>query len=303
MVKQQSHSASNANDSNAASSGHRPSIKNLPQLQIVAISDIFPHEVHDDQRLEPLINELQKSGFLTNPPIITPGLDENGCYMVLDGANRVNAFKRMGIPHILAQVVSADDPGLQMHTWNHIIWGITPEQLLSSIKQLPRMALQSGIDHQSAISRIKTQDLLFSLQTPDQVIHTPTIAVTDLMGRIDVLSQVVTAYHEQASLDRTAIQHIESLLGLYQQLGGLLVFPHFSIHDVLKVCQAGCLMPPGITRTVISPRALRLNYPLDELASEGSLDQKNATFHRWLQERLAKRGVRFYQEGTVIFDE
>jgi hypothetical protein len=48
---------------------------------------------------------------------------------------------------------------------------------------------------------------------------------------------------------------------------------------------------------------LRLNYPLDKLKSNHSLAEKNAELTRWIQERYAQRGVRFYAESTYLFDE
>ena len=46
-----------------------------------------------------------------------------------------------------------------------------------------------------------------------------------------------------------------------------------------------------------------LNYPLDELASNKSLEDKNQTLKHWLQERVSCKSVRFYAEPTVVFDE
>lgn len=275
----------------------------MPHLQIVALNDLFPHEVHDDQRLQPLIDELQKSGMLANPPIVTPNFKEDGRYIVLDGANRINAFKRIGILYILVQVVAAEDPGLKMDTWNHIIWGITPQKLLSSLKEACRMEWVSNLEFKKTQAQLKQQTLLCFIQMPDRTIHAPALKGVDLIQRVQLLRLLVGSYQQRASLDRTAIQQIKPLLGLYDELAGLLVFPHFSIHDILNVCQAGELMPPGITRTVIIPRALQVNYPLQRLASEGSLDEKNHTFQQWLQERLAQRGVRYYEEGTVIYTQ
>jgi hypothetical protein len=58
-----------------------------------------------------------------------------------------------------------------------------------------------------------------------------------------------------------------------------------------------------VTRFHISPRALRLNYSLDELASSKSLEEKNQTLNHWLQDRVSRKSLRFYTEPTVVFDE
>lgn len=61
--------------------------------------------------------------------------------------------------------------------------------------------------------------------------------------------------------------------------------------------------PPGITRFTISPRALRVNYPLDELSANKTLEAKNEVLQHWVNERIARKGVRFYAEATVLYDE
>ena len=46
-----------------------------------------------------------------------------------------------------------------------------------------------------------------------------------------------------------------------------------------------------------------MNYALDDLRSDASLDEKNARLQEWLNQKLATREVRFYGETTFLFDE
>src|SRR5215471_7860503 len=43
----------------------------LPDLRFVPTEDIYPHELHDLQRTQPLVERLRASGTLRNPPIVT----------------------------------------------------------------------------------------------------------------------------------------------------------------------------------------------------------------------------------------
>jgi hypothetical protein len=81
------------------------------------------------------------------------------------------------------------------------------------------------------------------------------------------------------------------------------IFPHFEVENVLELAGAGYLLPAGTTRFTVSPRALHLNYPLEELAADKPLEEKNADLQRWIQERIARKGVRYYAEATFLFDE
>jgi hypothetical protein len=98
----------------------------MPKLQILPVEALWRHEWHDQQRAKPLIEKLRASGVLRNPPVVTPFEDGSGRYMVLDGANRTTAFEQMGLPHCICQVVKADNPSLDLRTWNHVLWNWEP---------------------------------------------------------------------------------------------------------------------------------------------------------------------------------
>ncbi len=91
----------------------------LPVLRMLPTDSLVPHEDCDPSRVERLGQRIQKEKLLKNPPIVTeiPGSDR---YVVLDGANRVMVFVELGIPHIVAQLVSYDDPGVRVDTWYHV---------------------------------------------------------------------------------------------------------------------------------------------------------------------------------------
>lgn len=279
------------------------SLDKLPDLRIVNLDTVRLHELHDNQRTPPLVESLKNSDLLTNPPIVTPMRNSSEYYMVLDGANRVSAFREVGLKHALVQVMEPDNPGLQMRTWNHVIWGMGPEELIDSINAIDGLEVAFTDDHEDALKRIWAQELLFYLQTPDLRVCTVKSTEDQKSSRLQQLHQVTETYKNKAKLDRTPLVTIHPLLDLYDQLTGVLVFPHFTVFDVLNICSSGKLMPAGITRSVIAPRALRVNYPVEALREETSLEEKNKVFKEWLKGRLAKRGVRFYQEPTMIFDE
>ena len=88
------------------------------------------------QRTLPLVEKLRRVGILRNPPIVMPLADGTDRYMVLDGANRVTSLTEMEFPHIVAQVVKADDPHVNLQTWNHVVWGMNTKTLMSRIRKV-----------------------------------------------------------------------------------------------------------------------------------------------------------------------
>jgi hypothetical protein len=276
---------------------------NLPTLRIVPSPALVPHEWHDDQRSKPLIERLRASGVLRNPPIVTPLADGSGRYMVLDGANRTSALNHMGIPHALVQVVEADDPGLDLHTWNHVLWDWDAAEFLGALRQMPDVKLK---DIDPTVKRPQSRwpvKTLVWVQTPDNKAYIARSLPGDLASRARSLNKIAESYAKKASLDRTTAQQVSEVNGKYETLTAIVVYPPFTPQEVLQLCAQGVLLPPGITRFTVSPRALRVNYPLDELSSNKSIEEKNRALERWANERVARKGVRYYAEPTVLYDE
>ncbi len=95
----------------------------LPDLRVLPTRSLLPHEVSDPRRVEKLSKRILEGGILKNPPIVAaiPGAAQ---FVVLDGANRTAAFAHVGINHIIAQVVSYDDPGVVLDTGYHVVSGM-----------------------------------------------------------------------------------------------------------------------------------------------------------------------------------
>lgn len=278
-------------------------IPNLPDLQFLKLEDIFIHEHHDIQRTPPLIERIRESGLFRNPPIVSPLLDRTRRYIVLDGANRITALKEMGFPDVLVQVVQPDDPGLKLENWNHVLWDMTTKNFLTGIRDISNINLIPTPDNEMTEPNLWTDCGLALLQVLKGNIYTICTPAEDLETRVSLLNAIVDSYKEKAHIDRTSMRNVNLLEDVYPDFCGLVIFPQFQINEVMSLAGAGCLLPAGITRFTISPRALHVNYPLYELAADKSLEEKNAALQEWVQKKLARKGVRYYAEATFLFDE
>jgi hypothetical protein len=277
-------------------------LENLPELAFLPLDKLVIHEWHDPQRTPPLMARLLASGVFRNPPIVAPLADGFDRYMVCDGANRVTALQALGYPHALVQIVAPGDGGLRLQNWNHVVWGLPSAELLAGLEQL------DGLHLERTQGEERQPDLwgscgLALVQLPAGEMYAVCSGSGQLLARVEQLNAVVNSYKERAQLDRTSAGVVESLRGIYADLCGLVVFPHFELDQVLGLAGAGYLLPAGITRFTVSPRALHLNYPLAELAADKPLRQKNTELQAFIQERIARKGVRYYAEATFLFDE
>jgi len=124
-----------------------------------------------------------------------------------------------------------------------------------------------------------------------------------VVKRVGLLGQVVKLYEGRFWRERTSAADLDGLVRLYPDLSGLMVFPRFDVKDVIEVAASGGLFPSGTTRFLISPRALRGNFPLATLADRSLLASKREVLEEWIRDRMEQRRVRYYAESTFLFDE
>jgi hypothetical protein len=275
-------------------------IPNLPNLRILPLESLILHEDHDNQRTQPLVEKLRAAGIIRNPPIVMPLMDGSNRYMVLDGANRVTSLHEMEFPHIVAQVVEASNPNVNLQTWNHVIWGMSTKVLMSELRKIKGLEV---IKINTSRSLDAPKYVPVQIRLPDGKFYLLTESPSDLPAHIGTLHKIVNAYKTRAALDRTSQTLVDSFKNIYSDLTALVIFPSFKIKTVLKLAAQQIVLPTGITRFTVSPRALHLNYPLHELSSGKSIEYKEAYLKKWIDERVKKKGVRLYSEATFLFDE
>lgn len=275
-------------------------ITTLPKLDILPIDSVILHEDHDMQRSKPLIEKLRAVGIIRNPPIVMALSDGSNRYMVLDGANRVTSLMEMEFPHIVAQVVEPHDSNVNLQTWNHVIWGMSTKTLLNKFQKLKGLKV-SKINFKKSVDAPKYMPV--NVRLPDGKLYSLIEEPADLASHIQTLHTIVDSYKIRASLDRTSQTLIGTFKDIHKDLTALVIFPQFKIRTLLKLAGQKVVLPTGITRFTVSPRALHLNYPLHELSSGKPIEYKRDYLKQWIDERVKKKGVRLYSEATFLFDE
>jgi hypothetical protein len=285
----------------------------IPDLRLVPTEALILHEHADEKRVARLEARLRADGYLKNPPIVAP-IPSSDRYVVLDGANRTSAVRRAGYPHILVQVVGYKSSQVQLNTWNHLITGRDPSTFLEDIRGVPGLAVATAsrvearfrLDGRSILAYVVTPStsgeigsLVSSINGIPSNKHHTTHSSTAL------LNAMVDSYKGDPSvvIHRVNTDNLDDLMDYYDRVSGLVVFPPYTPDDILALAEAGTKVPTGITRHVISPRALRVNVPVSLLNSDDTLEAKNAWWHEQTKRKLAANETRLYQESTYLFDE
>jgi hypothetical protein len=277
-------------------------LPDLPHLAIVPTDSLQPHEHTDPQRAEPLVAAIRKDGMVKNPPVVLPLGGERIRYVVLDGANRVLAFSALDLPHALVQVAHPNGDSVDVKTWNHIVLCPNPEDVIDALREDAAIRLVES-DHDSAAAALDAEAAEAYVAVGEDRVWKVENGLDTLAKRLAALNQIVATYDGRWAFERTSAVRPKELNHLYDQQGCLVVFPNFGVQDVVTAAAQDLHFPTGITRFVISPRALRVNYPVALLAADVPLSQKQAELDTWIKRLMKKRQVRFYAESTFLFDE
>jgi len=267
-------------------------------LRVVCVEDILLHEGHDPIVVKKLAERLHQDRVLRNPPIVA---EADGRYIVLDGATRTSAFKHLGIPHVLVQVVDYAARNICLDSWYHLIQNMSPGDLLAHIETLPGVTVErvdvKQADHDLALHQAMCYVMLRNGATY------AVRGAQDLETNVTQLNRIVEFYRGKADVYRAVTTELDILLREYPDLAMLIVFPRYSPFEVTRLALNGAKLPMGITRHLIGGRAIGINIPLDQLLTDESLEAKNTWLQKWLMQKIHERKVRFYQEPVFVFDE
>lgn len=267
-------------------------IGELPELHIVAMDEVVLHEDPDMERVTRLLNDFSADGVLRNPPVV--GRVDGSRRIVLDGANRVTALRRMGCRHALVQEIDLADPGLTLDSWHHAIEYLSPEELLAHARAVVGVSVQDGrADPPRTLVRYTFADGSGAALAGSE----------DLLERIEQLRQLTAVHHRVTFFDRVSYTDRDHLRRHYRNFTALMSFPQFTREDLVDITQRDRRLPSGITRVLLPKRALRFNLQFQILLADLSVEEKDAWLQQSIRERVAAKAIRFYREPTFVFDE
>ena len=274
----------------------KPQIDNPLSLRVVSLKDVFPHENIDPRRVDRLVERLKTATVFTNPPIV---MEDNNQYIVLDGATRTTAFKKLSFPNIIVQLMK-DETNFTLDTWFHAIRKVDPLTIVKLLDDLPDVSLiesQTGkvleemVDHGGLCYLITVNEKVYHIQPATDVNH------------LDALNKLTNTYIEASYVTRTTSSDIKSLRLKYPDMAALVIFPKYEIKQVLQIARSRRALPAGITRFIIPGRVMRLNADLEYLKSDRPIDEKNEWLYDLTMKKLDNDQARYYHEPVYLLDE
>jgi hypothetical protein len=220
--------------------------------------------------------------------------------VVLDGANRVNALRVLGLPHIVVQPVAYHDPQVTLSVWRHFAAESPPGALRAAAAAAglgPLRALRDAADAEALLARGEGIAAILDARGAALLPR-----AMNNVAAAEALCRLAALYRDGRPVHRLADGAPDELRIAYGA-GALVLFRRFEKSELLSLVTHGGRLPAGITRHVIPGRALRLNTPLAWLGESIDLAVKQAALDSQLRQRWQANGVRYYAEPTFLFDE
>ena len=269
-------------------------------LQVIPIKEILVHEVFDESRAKPLVEQIKEAGFLANP-IIVASLDDHQ-YLQLDGMNRLSAFRLMSKKSIVAQVIDYNDQeSVELSSWTHL-FPSEKEKFFKYLKKDGSIFIKSGRMEDIGHRYIKEEGLgrLCTMVCRDRSVYLISTD-GDMAEKIKKLNYLVSYYKKKIVRDVlpcTPLHCDYDLLFKEHPCNNMIVFPTFTRHQIVETVRKGQIFPAGVTRHIVKRRCLSVNVPLGLFDNKKTLKDQNEQ----LEKLLSARSYRVYEEPTVFFE-
>jgi hypothetical protein len=298
----------------------------LPEVKILPISKLHPHEELDAQVLSK-IDTAMKIGIFTNPIIV-----DKSTNVVLDGMHRLELLKTMNYRYIPCQLVDYLTDAIDVRTWYPTIYckGSVHKSIKTIINLVQKFCKQKGLIAISSINHSKILEYIEKRECLAGVIF------SDVIGRNNLLIRYPTAVAYPYDID-TIIKFLRDFLNTLENKLNTMIFkyhpddrakplldasdrfvgednkkytacctiyrPCIQKEEVLEWALEGRLYPKKTTRHIVKTcRALYINIPFSILKSRTISESR---VNKLLQNLITdpKHIHRLYAEPVYIYDE
>ncbi len=252
----------------------------LARLTPVPLDDLVLHESVEPDRLRGLARALGRSGILKNPVLATPLPAAK--WLVIDGAHRVGALRRIGAEMALAQIF--DHGEYEVTAWHHLV----------SIRQMPHQIEGLLADHCPACGPGPSEGLCVAVaevagQTGHVWCPSPEVAdavalLRELFAGCAAAGRIRRVSPDDPLPDRVTARSLR------------IAYRPWPFDRLREMAAQGLVLPAGVTRFIAPGRVLGANIPLSMLCR----DHRASSAAGIIREYVQKMPLRYYAEPVFI---
>jgi len=276
-------------------------------LEVVPVESLLLHEETFPHLVNSLTLEFKNWANLQNPIIV----DEH--HIVLDGNHRAYVFKKLKFRYISVCKIDYFKENIQLRYWFRLLDKVKGlEHINGLIKEL-NGELRQVHAKETLVKILEENRLTFGIEHGNffATISFPKDAVYDAVSAYRVLGTIQgKLFQEGIGLQYIPCQYAHDGTFCSQLKDDEIVVwtPHITKHMVVEAASRGKLFAPRTTRHIIHPRPLNVNVPTYWFKEDISLEEINARFSRFLEDKHIRRfgpgqviNGRYYGEEVCIF--
>lgn len=263
-------------------------------LKLLKSSEVLLHEECEDDRYSKIYERFKEDKVLYNPLIA--GRHDNK-YVLIDGANRFEALRKMGCKTILAQIVNYKSPKLTLKSWYHFVTGLSLTELKKYLDEAgykySKWSINKKLDKLKYIGVCGRDGKGISIKLGKKL--------EEIIKTLVSLNRYYENKYSYVRIDSDA--DFSNLNEVLPGEGLLFLYPAFKKKHIVQIAGLTNKMPAGITRHLLPNRVLHIKYEIEKLIPEDNLEFRNRELDDIINMKSEMKKVRLYKEPILIFDE
>lgn len=260
-------------------------------LAIAPISQLKLYERFDPKRVKRLVKRLKASQQFNNPIAVAR---YQGKYVVIDGANRLEALKRIKAQRAFVFLFDYDDE-TQVELKSNIhflqITKINLERLLAKVS----IAL-NPINKDEAIRDLSANHASVIVVIDGQYYRLRS-QKKELRG-IDLINAVVDSY-----LDIKIVYRLSEFSQNINVCNTQILFRRFAIKEIVALAESSKFLASGVTWHQLKQNIVRFKVALPLLSSKIRLSQAQIMLAKEIEKKISGQDIRYHPSNIYICDE
>jgi len=266
-------------------------------LNIIATSEVLPAEKAPPLAVEVLSQRLVRSGHQSNPlPVYPVGVDR---YILPAHSWHFRALQNCGARHLVVQKLGRPRGKWGLMTWYHLAKNCRLDFILRAAADLGlefRAIEQSEFNLTNLMARGKSL-LCFSIGGPSGRLLP---MAREPAGQTEAINSMLEMYQEYyGSLPLYPQDNLAEWAGLFERGSMLMIPPRYRFEELLQLVSEGYLFPSDYFLVNCEQRLVGLDFPLEVLRAEASLEEKREFLKDLIRLRLETKRAHF-SGGRVI---
>lgn len=267
------------------------------RLRLVLFDNLLTYEDYDPKRVERLIHSISSSKTFFNP--LTAGeIGEENKYLVIDGANRLEALRRLKASYVFVQIVDYLNPNEVELKGNEHYLNCSPSKFkdlvskvgisIESVRESDFSLICKNNGKQMALIYLEDKPYCLNLE-----------GNLDLSRKTELLNKFVSAYKNSCRVCRKSETGDVS-----RDYSVVIKFKKFTPSDIMEIVYKHLRLESGITWHVVDNSVIHFRIPLKMLI-RGFIKEEDAdmALREIIKKKVENLSVRRYTSNIYVCDE